>query len=171
MEASVGLTSISVEPGRTGGAARPEDRSSAVDRHGPASAPLVFVLPGYERFTRAVAGAERLAVGRFANGELYAEVPAGVRDRQLRAGGRPSLRRPANLERLTLLAHALRRAGAERVIALLPYLAYARQDRAEPHGEPRAGVGRRAAAREWSRRGRLRGCPQRRWRATCSGCR
>jgi ribose-phosphate pyrophosphokinase len=35
-----------------------------------------------------------------------------------------------NLERLTLVAHTLRRAGAAGVTAMLPYLAYARQDRA-----------------------------------------
>jgi ribose-phosphate pyrophosphokinase len=37
-----------------------------------------------------------------------------------------------NLERVTLLAHTLRRAGAPHVTAVLPYLAYARQDRAGP---------------------------------------
>ncbi len=33
----------------------------------------------------------------------------------------------------TLLAHTLKKEGARKVIALLPYLAYARQDKEEPH--------------------------------------
>ena len=96
-----------------------------------ATAPIVLVMRGYERF---VAGLDSgsfapAAVERFPNGELHAEVPERVEGRCCVVVG--SISPPAgNVERLTLVAHALRRAGAERVIALLPYLAYARQDRA-----------------------------------------
>lgn len=96
-------------------------------------APLALVLPGHERFMRAARGAdvERLAVGNFANGELNVEVPRRVDGRRCIVVG--SVSPPAgNVERVTLLSHALRRAGASHVTALLPYLAYARQDRAAP---------------------------------------
>lgn len=96
----------------------------------PASAPIALVLPGYERFAvHAGDGFERVVVGRFPNGELHVEVPEWVEGRRCIVVG--SISPPAgNLERLTLAAHALRRAGAQRVTAMLPYLAYARQDRA-----------------------------------------
>jgi ribose-phosphate pyrophosphokinase len=89
-----------------------------------------LVLPGYERFALGTgAGIERVVVGRFPNGELHVEVPERVDGRRCIVVG--SISPPAgNLERLTLAAHALRRAGAKRVTAMLPYLAYARQDRA-----------------------------------------
>ena len=99
-------------------------------RAAPAPAPIALVLPGYEHFALGSgAGFERLVVGRFLNGELHVEVPERVEGRHCIVVG--SISPPAgNLERLTLTAHALRRAGAQRVTAMLPYLAYARQDRA-----------------------------------------
>ena len=89
-----------------------------------------MVLPGYKRFAPGAGGRlERVAVARFPNGELHAEVSERVEGRRCILVG--SISPPAgNLERLTLVAHALRRAGAARVTAVLPYLAYARQDRA-----------------------------------------
>jgi ribose-phosphate pyrophosphokinase len=91
----------------------------------------VLVLPGCQRF---VAGLNRssstlITVKRFPNGELHVRVPDDVAGRQCVIVG--SVSPPAgNVERMTLVAHALRRAGAERITAVLPYLAYARQDRA-----------------------------------------
>jgi ribose-phosphate pyrophosphokinase len=92
--------------------------------------PIVLALPGYTRFaSRLGAPLTRVWVGRFPNGELRAEVPAYVDGCRCIVIG--SISPPAgNLERLTLVAHALRRAGAAHVTGLLPYLAYARQDRA-----------------------------------------
>ena len=94
------------------------------------TARLVLVLPGYERFVRGVDAITHVAVEHFPDRELHVEVPP-------EAGGRScvivgSVSPPAgNVERLTLVAHALHRAGAARITALLPYLAYARQDRAD----------------------------------------
>ena len=90
----------------------------------------MLTLPGYARFAPCLGTSlTRVSVGRFPNGELRAEVPAGVEGRRCIVIG--SISPPAgNLERLTLVAHALRRAGAPHVTGLLPYLAYARQDRA-----------------------------------------
>ena len=96
-----------------------------------AVAPMVVVLRGCERFVSALgAGAyARMALNRFPNGELHVEAPERIADRACVIVGSISPP-PGNLERLTLVAHALRRAGAGRLSALLPYLAYARQDRA-----------------------------------------
>jgi ribose-phosphate pyrophosphokinase len=96
-----------------------------------ATAPIALVTPGHERFVpKPDCGSfERAAFSQFPNGELHAAVPERVEGRHCVVVG--SISPPTgNLERLTLVAHALRRAGAERVTALLPYLAYARQDRA-----------------------------------------
>jgi ribose-phosphate pyrophosphokinase len=97
----------------------------------PSAGPLVVVLAGQERFVSGLASGSfaRVTVGRFPNGELHAVAPVGVSGRRCVLVG--SISPPAgNLERFTLVAHALRRAGARRITALLPYLAYARQDRA-----------------------------------------
>jgi ribose-phosphate pyrophosphokinase len=80
-----------------------------------------------------VGGIERAdaMLDRFPNGELHARLAGPVRGRACMVVG--SITPPdARLAQLTLLAHALRRAGARSVTAVLPYLAYARQDRAEP---------------------------------------
>ncbi len=94
--------------------------------------PLTVVLRGYERFVRDVR-AEWAGVGirRFSNREVYVEVPAQAEGRHCIVVGSVSPH-GTNVEDVTLVAHTLRRAGATRITALLPYLAYARQDRADP---------------------------------------
>jgi len=92
---------------------------------------LVVVLAGHERFVSGLDERSRasVAVRRFPGGELHTEVPEHVGGRRCVVVG--SISPPAgNLERFTLVAHTLSRAGAESIAALLPYLAYARQDRA-----------------------------------------
>ena len=119
------------------------DRSTlpgATVRHGAgrqpraASGPLVVALPGQSRFVARAGGValERVAVERFRDGELHVEVPARAAGRRCVVVGSIAAP-PGNLERVTLVAHALRRAGASRVTALMPYLAYARQDHAAPN--------------------------------------
>jgi phosphoribosylpyrophosphate synthetase len=97
------------------------------------AAPVVVVLRGHDRFVSRLSRAAfaRVAVKRFANGELYARLPEPIVGRSCILVG--SISPPAgNLERFTLVAHALRHAGARRATGLLPYFAYARQDRAPP---------------------------------------
>ncbi len=93
------------------------------------AAPVVLALPGCERFLSELrVRRERIGIGRFPNGELHAVVPAEVAGRACVLAG--SISPPAeNLARVTLVASTLRRAGSGPVLALLPYLAYARQDR------------------------------------------
>ncbi len=68
---------------------------------------------------------------RFCNGELYLRLGAPVANRVCGVLG--SLAPPeAQMLWVLLLAHTLRREGARSVVALLPYLGYARQDRADP---------------------------------------
>jgi ribose-phosphate pyrophosphokinase len=112
-------------------------RAGTAARRSEAVASLVVVLPGCGRFASGLPreSLAHVVVKRFANGELHVEVPDRVRHRLCVIIG--SISPPAeNLARVTLVAHALRRAGAARITAVLPYLAYARQDRA-PDNESR----------------------------------
>jgi ribose-phosphate pyrophosphokinase len=89
--------------------------------------PVVFALRGYGRFAGAGVETGMCVLARFPNRELIARLATPVTGRRCIVIG--SLAPPeAQLAQLTLLVHTLRRAGARSVTALLPYLAYARQD-------------------------------------------
>jgi len=101
------------------------------------SAPIIFALADHrpllapqltERSTPALG---RCRFAQFTNGELYVRIADPVAGRVCAVLG--SLAPPAEqMLSVLLLAHTLRREGARRVVALLPYLGYARQDRADP---------------------------------------
>ena len=70
-------------------------------------------------------------VGRFPDGELWPAVDGPVSGRECAVVG--SLAPPDEQTLSTLmLIDTLKREGASRVVAVLPYLGYARQDRAQP---------------------------------------
>ena len=97
------------------------------------AAPLVFALAPCRRLVASIQGVRhgRARIGRFPNGELHAQIDGSVAERACLVVG--SVSPPdTHLIRLTLLTHCLRRAGAGSITAVLPYLAYARQDRADP---------------------------------------
>lgn len=92
-----------------------------------------FALPPFETFLTRMPGIEpvELRIERFANGELHVVVPTGVCDEDCALVG--SISPPdANLTQFLLGAHTLSKEGARSVTAVLPYLAYARQDHDEP---------------------------------------
>jgi len=92
-----------------------------------------FALPGFEALLPPAAGREsgRVTVARFANRELTVSVDGEVADACCLVLG--SIAPPdEQMLALAMTADALKRQGAERVVALLPYLAYARQDKEEP---------------------------------------
>jgi ribose-phosphate pyrophosphokinase len=71
----------------------------------------------------------RCKVDRFPDGEIHVELVDLVRDADVFLLG-PTCRPVADhLLELTLLSDAARRAGAARITAVVPYFAYARQDR------------------------------------------
>ncbi len=102
----------------------------------PADPPRLFALPD------AAVPAERLAAvaaltvtpweaGRFPNGELHLTLSTEVRGDPCCVLG--SLTPPdSSLLTTLLLCHTLKQAGAQSVLAVLPYLAYMRQERREP---------------------------------------
>jgi ribose-phosphate pyrophosphokinase len=102
---------------------------------------LVYPLPVHRRLANALhdlTGVEQgvAAIGRFPNGELHVELgtpPAGRECFLLGAVAPPD----EDLLATLLLAHTLEKEGAARITALLPYLGYARHDRAEA-GKSRA---------------------------------
>lgn len=91
-----------------------------------------FAMPGFEALLSSAAPEEggRLTVGRFANRELSVSVEAEVDGVCCVVLG--SIAPPdEQMLALAMTTSALKRQGAARVVALLPYLAYARQDKEE----------------------------------------
>ena len=107
----------------------------SADRERQRPAMLVFALPSHRALLPVdldAASAPELGRwrrGRFPDGELWAELDDDVAGRDCALLGSLA---PPDEQTLTtlLLADTLRRAGARRILALLPYLGYARQDRA-----------------------------------------
>jgi ribose-phosphate pyrophosphokinase len=96
--------------------------------------PLLLTMPGFDHAVESGhAGLEVAAVDpeRFANGELVLRLPRPVAGRRCILVG--SVTPPEHrLVTLLLAADTLKRHGAARVSAVMPYLAYACQDRPEP---------------------------------------
>lgn len=98
----------------------------------PSSHLVRLALPGFESLLPAQPGETgRLRVERFANRELSLTVEADVRGKGCAVLG--SIAPPdEQLLAFTLAVDTIKRQGAARIVALLPYLAYARQDKEEP---------------------------------------
>jgi ribose-phosphate pyrophosphokinase len=100
------------------------------------SARVLYTLAVHQTLAKALeklAGVETAgaAIGRFANGELHVELDAAPAGRDcivLGAVAPPDEHLLATL----LVSHTLKKEGARRLTACLPYLGYARHDRAEP---------------------------------------
>lgn len=97
----------------------------------------LFHFPAQRLAARALCGAGGLVAGRFslerfANGELHVELRSEVAGRRCLVLGTIAPP-PRNLAAFTLLCHTLARERARSIVALLPYLAYSRHDRKEPH--------------------------------------
>jgi len=96
---------------------------------------IVFCLPQHrallprELDADSVPALRQYRAGRFPDGELWAELDGSIAGEDCTVLG--SLAPPDGQMLSTLmLADTLRREGAGRIVALLPYLGYARQDRA-----------------------------------------
>ena len=71
----------------------------------------------------------KLNAGRFSDGEILVEIAENVRGRNVFILQPLCAPTNDNLMELLIIADALRRASAERVTAVIPYMGYARQDR------------------------------------------
>lgn len=97
---------------------------------------LLFTLPFHERLSHTLIRSSELVPGRasvdrFPNLELHATVESPVKDQACLLLG--ALAPPdEHLLATLLLAHTLVKEGAQGVMAIVPYLGYARQDREEP---------------------------------------
>src|SRR6266571_9060175 len=96
---------------------------------------LLFVFPAYtamgnELSTSLNIRMGQFSIGRFPNQELYAVIQTNVADEECLILGTIA---PPDEQLLStpLLSHTLKKEGARKVIALLPYLAYTRQDKQE----------------------------------------
>jgi ribose-phosphate pyrophosphokinase len=97
---------------------------------------ILFSFPNYEHMAKPLAELPRIRAGeftitRFDNQELCARVQTPVSGEACGIVG--SVAPPdAQMLSLMLLAHTLKKDGARRVTAILPYLAYSRQDKNKP---------------------------------------
>jgi ribose-phosphate pyrophosphokinase len=97
---------------------------------------ILFSFSNYEHIARELRSLPFLQVGQFAiarydNQELHAEVQGSVLGEHCLVLG--SIAPPdEQMLSLMLLVHTLKKAGAGKVTAVLPYLAYSRQDKEKP---------------------------------------
>jgi phosphoribosylpyrophosphate synthetase len=107
---------------------------------------ILYALPVHRRLADALQELTGIEQGgsasrRFSNGELHVELDAAPAGRDcivLGAVAPPD----EHLLSTLLLCHTLKKEGARRITALLPYLGYARHDRAEPRKSRAAGIHR-----------------------------
>ena len=71
----------------------------------------------------------------FPDGELYVRLESSVRDEHVAIVHTTSKPQDSNLMQLAFMANAAKRNGAKKVTAIVPYLAYARQDKIFLEGE------------------------------------
>ncbi len=97
---------------------------------------ILFSFSNYEHIARELRTIPTIQVGQFAigryyNQELHAKVQSAVSGEHCLVLG--SIAPPdEQMLSLMLLAHTLKKGGAAKVTALLPYLAYSRQDKDKP---------------------------------------
>ena len=98
--------------------------------------PLLFVFDDYADMVRELVAMSHLRLGkfqthRFLNQELYIKLNTDVCGAECFVFG--SLAPPdTNLHSFLLLCHTLKKEGAVKLTAILPYLAYSRHDKDEP---------------------------------------
>lgn len=97
---------------------------------GPASAPL-----GKEIANLLKAEAVPVAFKSFPDGENYVRLEANVQNEDVAIVQTTGPPQDTRLIQLALLADSAKRNGAKKITAIVPYLAYARQDRMFLHGE------------------------------------
>ena len=96
---------------------------------------IIFPFNNYEYLLRAREAPETMErgvfeIGRFENGELFASVTTPVRQAHCLVVG--SVAPPdEQLLSVALLSHTLKKEGAQKVTAVLPYLGYSRQDKSK----------------------------------------
>lgn len=103
--------------------------------------PLIVGGTGHPQLARAVASElghppVRVVIDRFPDGEIHVELGEDVRARHVFIVQPTALPPSDLLLELLLLSDALRRAGAASVSAVIPYFAYARQERRSGRGQP-----------------------------------
>jgi ribose-phosphate pyrophosphokinase len=102
----------------------------------PLTAPILYAFPPHEDIGERLKDALNVTMGafrlaRFPNNELYIQLDAQATEQKCIVLG--SIAPPdTNLFSFLLLCHTLKTDGAQKVTAVLPYLAYSRHDKKEP---------------------------------------
>ncbi|MCU1299052.1 MAG: ribose-phosphate pyrophosphokinae, ribose-phosphate pyrophosphokinae [Acidobacteriaceae bacterium] len=96
---------------------------------------ILFAFSDYDQLSRSlqpdIEERGKFRVDRFENGELFMQLATAVRSRDCLILG--SIAPPdEHLLSFTLLSHTLKKECAHKSIAILPYLAYSRQDKYKP---------------------------------------
>ena len=107
---------------------------------------MLFAFPEYQQLASAFQGVgglelQEFSIARYDNQEMHAAIPnhlAGERCFILGSIAPPD----EQFISFSLLSHTLREHGASQITAILPYLAYARQDKVKEGREPGGSLGR-----------------------------
>jgi len=94
---------------------------------------LLFSIPKFNKTARELVKSARLKIGqvkvdRFLSGDFYVKLKTAVKNKKCYLLGGTI---DNELIQTLLLAHTLKKEGAKEIIALIPYLGYARQDKNE----------------------------------------
>src|SRR5690606_9837345 len=101
-----------------------------------ADSPLIFAGSSHPELAQEIADSLKLSLGKvafedFPDGEIGVQVLENVRGRDVFIIQSPARHPNRFLMELLILVDALKRASAKSIVAVLPYYAYARQDRKE----------------------------------------
>lgn len=101
----------------------------------------IFGLSKAHTITSNIEGFKELTIKKFSDGEIKVEIDNTVRNSTVYVIG--SLRSSDDIMELMMAGDAIKRASADKIIAVIPYMSYMRQDRKD---KPRTAIGAKVIA-------------------------
>jgi len=101
----------------------------------------IFGLSKAHKIASNIKGFQELVIKKFSDGEIKVEIDDTVRNSTVYVIG--SLRSSDDVMELMMAGDSIKRASADKIIAIIPYMAYMRQDRKD---KPRTAIGAKVIA-------------------------
>lgn len=101
----------------------------------------IFGLSQAHKIASNIEGFQELVIKKFSDGEIKVEIDNTVRNSTVYVIG--SLRSSDDIMEMMMAGDAIKRASADKIIAIIPYMSYMRQDRKD---KPRTAIGAKVIA-------------------------